>query len=88
MGKHQGPVITAQEVPSPPAQRQEGEVLLVCPALSKTQAVEEEGQEALIFDASAKFRHFGVVKEQLSLVVDVIEVFTDVTFGALALSIL
>lgn len=48
VGEDHGSVVAAQEVPLPPAQRQEGEVVLVAAALIQPQTAEEEDQELFV----------------------------------------
>lgn len=48
VGEYQGPVITAQEVPLPPAQSQEGKLILIAAGFVGPQTGEEEDQELFI----------------------------------------
>lgn len=87
MSEDNGLVVTPQEVSLPATKRQEREVLLIASTLVDPQLTEEEDQELFIFEAGYKVLHFNVIKEKLSLVVDVVEVFTDAGLGALALGV-
>lgn len=87
VGEDHRPVIAAQEVSLPATQGHEGEVLLVTPTLIGTQPAEEEDQELFIFEAGDKVFNFSVIEEKLSLMVDVVEVFSNTWFGALALDV-
>lgn len=87
VGEDHRTVVAAQEVPLPATQGQEGEVLFIAPALIWTQPTEEEDQELFIFEAGDKVLHFCAIEEKLSLVVNVVEVFSDTWFRALALDV-
>lgn len=87
VGEDHRSIITAHKVPLSATRGQEGEVVLITPALIQSQTTEEENQEVFVFETGDKVLDFSVIEEQLSLMVDVVEVFSDAWLWTLALDV-